>query len=112
MNELIENAKEFLHSGEDNLDKKRYNAASADFFKAIVIICDYIIYTEIKRLPKNHADRFSLLEKYFPNIHSKVSSLFKIYIDSYNLKVPEKDALKTREYANDLKNRFLDKKQA
>ena len=48
MEELLKNAEEFFESGEDNLKKKRFNVAVSDFFKAIAILCDYLIYRETK----------------------------------------------------------------
>ncbi len=109
MEELLENANEFLESGEDNLNKKRYNVAVSDFFKAIVILSDYLIYQEIKRMPKNHNDRFSLLEMYFKEIYVRVSELFKVYIKSYNLRLGLDEVNVVRGYANELKD-FVDKK--
>ena len=106
MEQLLENIEEFLESGNENLEKKRYNAAVSDFFKAIVIVCDYLIYQEIKILPKNHNDRFSLLKKYFKEIYSNVSKLFNIYIKSYNLRIDKKDVIKLRDYANELRNKI------
>ncbi|MBS3066288.1 hypothetical protein J4205_00545 [Candidatus Pacearchaeota archaeon] len=103
MDDLLKNAKEFLESGEENIKKRRYNASVSDFFKAITILCDYLIYKEIKILPKNHNDRFFLLKKYFVSIHDNVSELFKIYIDSYNLRLKLEDALKIEFYAYGLK---------
>lgn len=102
MEDLLKNAKEFLDSGEDNLIKKRYNVSASDFFKAIVIFCDYLVYNEIKRLPKNHNDRFNLLKLYFKDIFENVSSLFELYVKSYNLRVEKEDVLKLREYAREL----------
>jgi len=58
MEELLENAEEFLDLGEDNFKKQRWNAAVSDFFKSISNFCDYIIYKEIKIFPKNHNERF------------------------------------------------------
>ncbi|MEK6823427.1 MAG: hypothetical protein AABY06_00170 [Nanoarchaeota archaeon] len=109
MKELIENIKEFLESGEDNLKKKRFNASATDFFKAIVVICDYLIYSNIKILPKNHSERFLLLSKHFKEIYSKVSELFPIYTKSYNFKIKKEDMLNIREYAYKLKS-LIDKK--
>lgn len=109
MEHLKNNAKEFFDSGEDNLIKNRFNAASSDFFKSIVVSCDYLIYREIKRLPKNHNDRFSILERYFPEIYSIVSSLFKPYTNSYNLKSTKEDAEKFREYAKEIKELIANK---
>ncbi len=104
MEGLLKNIEEFLQSGEDNLKKERFNAAVSDFFKAIAILCDYIIYKEIKILPKNHNERFSLLRTYFRDIYSKVSQLFRHYTDSYNLRSTKEDAEKIKSYAYELKN--------
>lgn len=109
MKELLEHVKEFLESGEDNLNKERLNASASDFFKAIVILCDYMIYRNIKILPKNHSERFSLLNKHFREIYDKVSELFPIYTRSYNFKIKMGDVLKVKKYAYELKS-FIDKK--
>jgi uncharacterized protein (UPF0332 family) len=110
MEELKDNINEFLTSGKENLEKDRHNAAVSDFFKAIVISCDYLIYKEIKILPKNHGQRFSLLEKYFKKVYSKVSELFKTYTESYDLRLKKEDAIKLQDYANELKNLISNKK--
>ncbi len=111
MEELLENAKEFIESGEDNLLKKRFNASASDFFKSIVILCDYLLYQEIKRLPKNHNDRFNLLRIYFENIYIKVNSLFEIYIKSYNLRTNLKEVLAIKNYSNELQRIVQNKKR-
>ena len=103
--ELLKNVDEFIESGNENLKKERYNASVSDYFKSIVILCDYFIYKEIKILPKNHNERFSLLKKYFKEVYNKVSKLFKIYTDSYNLRLDKKDAEKVKNYANELRNK-------
>jgi len=110
MKELLDNATEFLMSGEENLNKNRYNAAASDYFKAIVILCDYLIYREIKLLPKNHTERFSLLKNHFRDIYIKVSGLFKLYTDSYNIKLKKEDVIKIKDYANEIKNYISNKK--
>ena len=104
MEEIIGNINEFLDSGEDNLKKERFNASVTDFFKAIVVICDYFIYSKIKIFPKNHSQRFSLLSRHFKEIYSKVSELFQIYVKSYNFKIKKEDTIKIREYARYLKS--------
>lgn len=107
--ELLENMQEFLESGEDNLKKKRYNASITDFFKSIVIGCDFLLYNEIKILPKNHNERFLLIKKYFPDIYFKLSKLFKIYTRSYNFKSELNEVLEIKNYAYDIK-RFAENK--
>lgn len=107
--ELLKNAEEFLESAQDNQIKKRYNAAVSDYFKAIVIYTDYIIYKDIKTLPKNHNHRFQLLENYFPEIHEKLSKLFKIYTDSYNLRLSEKETKELEKNANEVRDYIKNK---
>ncbi|MBI2452024.1 hypothetical protein HYV50_03015 [Candidatus Pacearchaeota archaeon] len=110
MEELLKNAEEFLLSGEENIKKERFNVAVSDFFKAIVILCDYFIYNEIKIIPKNHSERFSLLQKYFIEIYNKVSGFFQLYTKSYNLRLKKEDAEKLKSYAHELKNYIRNKK--
>ncbi len=110
MEELLKNAEDFMASGEDNLKKQRFSVAVSDFFKAIVIICDYMIYRQLKIIPKNHNERFSLLKRYFSEIYGNVSHLFEAYTKSYNFCMNEEEARKVREYANELKRRVCDKK--
>ena len=110
MEQLIKNALEFFESGEDNLTKKRYNASVADFFKSIAIFSDYLIYKEIRIIPKNHNHRFNLLKTYFQEIYQNTSKLFQTYIKSYNLNMGKSEAQKLKEYANELKNTCLNKK--
>ena len=104
MEEIKQNALEFLESGKDNIAKKRWNAAVSDFFKAIVTFSDFLLYKEFKILPKNHNERFQLLEKYFPEISKKITELFMIYRESYNLRMKEEDAYKMEEYANEIRD--------
>jgi uncharacterized protein (UPF0332 family) len=110
MKEILENAEEFLASGEDNLKKNRWNAAVSDFFKAISNFCDYLIYKEIKIITKNHNERFNLLKKYFGQIYQNMSRLFKIYRDSYNLRLKKEDAQAVRNYAHEIKDIVAGKK--
>ena len=110
MKEILENAEEFLASGNDNLKKQRWNAAVSDFFKTISNFCDYIIYKEIKIFPKNHNERFNLLNKYFKGIHSKLIELFSIYRKSYNLRLKKEDAETVKTYAYELEKLINNKK--
>ncbi len=110
MEELKQMAEEFLEAGKDNLTKKRFNAAISDFFKAIAIYCDYLMYLEARIIPKNHTERFALLKKYFPAIYVKVSSLFSLYTKSYNMKVNEKDVKIVKDYAYEIK-KFIENKE-
>ena len=111
MEEVLENALEFLESGEDNLKKSRFNASVSDFFKAIVTFADYLIYKEIKRIPKNHSERFELLENNFEDLNRKIRDYFQKYRDSYNLRLKKEDALALKNLAYETKNLASDKEE-
>lgn len=102
-NELLKNAEDLISSADDNLEKGRYNPAVSDYFKAIVILCDFLIYKMRRILPKNHGERFDILKIHFEDIYSLVSSLFKKYIESYNLRMSKEDALVMKENVTKIK---------
>ncbi len=110
MKEILENAKEFMDSGADNLKKERWNSAVSDFFKAIVTFCDYLLYKEIKITPKNHNERFDLIKTHYPEIHKRVLELFKKYRESYNLRLKKEDANSLEAYANEIR-KFVENKE-
>lgn len=103
MEDIKLNAIEFLESGKDNLKKERWNAAVSDFFKSIVTFADYLLYIKFKTLPKNHNERFQLLDKYFKDISENIKILFEKYRESYNIRMKREDAIKMEEYANEIR---------
>ena len=111
MKELLQNAEDFLQSGNENLVKGRFNVSVSDFFKAIAIFCDYLIYKDVKILPKNHNERFYILHMHFKEIYLNVSEIFKKYTESYSLRLKKEDAEEIRSYAYELKNFITGKKE-
>ena len=104
--DLLLNFKDFYNSGNDELEKQRYNPAISSYFKALVILCDWKIYTERGLLPKNHNERFDFLRQYFPKAYSLVDSIFDEYRKSYNLRMEKMDALKVKENVEKLRSLF------
>ena len=68
----------------EQLDKKRYKNATILFSKSLFVLCDLIIYSKLKKLSKNHSERFRILEEHFPDIYTIADSVFSHYIDSYS----------------------------
>ena len=104
--DLLDNFKEFLASAEKDLDEKRYNPAISSYFKAIAILCDYMIYKEKALLPKNHRERFLFLELNHKEAYELVSPLFKEYTDSYNIRIQKEKVLRLKENVERLKEIF------
>ena len=97
------NFKEFYNGGLDALSKKRYNLAVAAFFKAIAVLSDFKIYSMLGTLPKNHNERFMILNTKFKPIYKMVSNMFKKYKESYNLRMEKSDALEIKENVKKIK---------
>ena len=67
------NFKEFYEGGISALSENKYNLAVAVFFKAIAVLSDLKIYTMLGTLPKNHNERFMILNTKFKPMYTIVS---------------------------------------
>ena len=101
--DLKENFIEFYEGGKEAIKSKKYNLAVASLFKAIAMLADYKIYSELGSLPKNHNERFYTLNTKFKPIYDIVSEMFKRYTDSYSLRMEQKDAKEVLENVEKLK---------
>lgn len=68
----------------DELAKERYKNAVILFSKALFALCDLLIFNKLKKLPKNHNERFRILEEYFPETYSIADNIFTHYTDAYS----------------------------
>lgn len=95
-----------MQSAEADFEKKRFNPAISSYFKAIAILCDYVIYKERAVLPKNHRERFIFLELHYKEAYELISPLFKEYTDSYNVRIQEEQVMRLKECVEKLKRIF------
>ncbi len=52
--------------------------------KSLFALCDYIIFKKYSKLPKNHSERFRILELKENAIFSEIDSTWSKYIDTYS----------------------------
>ena len=81
--ELLENAREYLEDADLLFSKGHYNSAMNLYFKALVALCDYVILKDTGRLPRNHTERFRILEERYPELYDVVDFHFNYYRSSY-----------------------------
>jgi len=74
---------EELTGAESEYKLARYKNAIILYSKAIFSLCDYIIALKKLKLPKDHSERFRILERHMPELYSIVDKLFKKYTDTY-----------------------------
>jgi len=84
VDELLQTFIEEYKGAEDETAKGRYKNSAILFSKALFAICDILIKNKLNKLPKNHSERFRILEDYFKGIYIIVDEIFDKYTDSYS----------------------------
>ncbi|MBI4983601.1 hypothetical protein HZC32_03075 [Candidatus Woesearchaeota archaeon] len=84
MEELVQTLIEEYQGAEEEFKKGRYKNAAILFSKAFFALCDLLIYQKMNKLPKNHTERFRILEEYFPDVYKIADQIFTHYTDAYS----------------------------
>lgn len=82
--ELIQTFLEEYEGAKDELSKGRFKNSAILFSKSLFAMCDFLIQEKLNKLPKNHSERFRILEEYFEDIYEIVDEIFDKYTDSYS----------------------------
>ena len=80
---LEKTAKEYFESGEDDLEKKRYNSALVLFFKCLIALVDIYVYEKTGNTPSSHTARFNICREKFDEVYDLIDKDFPYYQDSY-----------------------------
>ena len=97
----IENTfKEEYSGANEEFEKKRYINATILFSKSLFALCDIIIYDKLKKLPKNHSERFRILEEYFHEIYKTVDTNFGHYTDAYSKPIAKENCERIKNEIN------------
>lgn len=83
-------AHKILNSAETVYALQDYTSATILYFKTWFAIQDHILLQKIGRSPKDHTERFRLLEKEFPTTFRLLDMEFSTYRDTYS-KVIDKE---------------------
>ena len=84
LKELEETFLEEYLSAELLENDAKYKAATILFSKAVFALADYIILKKYRILPKNHAERFRILERREPELYLLLDKLWSEYTRTYN----------------------------
>ncbi len=84
---LKKNVRTFLNSAEMVYESGDYTSATILYFKTSFVAIDYIIFMKQGKTPKDHTERFRLVEKEFPELYEFLDKYFKIYRDTYSLTI-------------------------
>src|SRR3989338_6347622 len=99
---LIKNIKSFATSSELVYSAKDYTSATVLYFKTLFCIFDLLILKEKGLIPKDHSERFKILEKDFHDFYTFLDRNFPVYQSSYNVNIDKEVCDKIKEYAERL----------
>lgn len=87
MNELIELKNTFIEeysSSKILKDLNKIKSSTILISKSLFALCDYLILKKYGKLPKNHSERFRILELKENNIYHQIDEIFSKYVDTYS----------------------------
>lgn len=87
MNVLYDNIFQFKKSADIIYATDDFTSASILYFKCLFSILDYTIFNKIGVIPKDHNERFRILENLDKNLYIVLDKLYVIYRSAYNIKI-------------------------
>lgn len=90
---MLKNIKVFFQSAELVYQSKDYTSATMLYFKVLFVALDLLILKRLRFTPKDHAERFRILEKEFPAEYTALDKYFPIYRSTYSTTI-DKDVCK------------------
>jgi len=100
--ELLKNIKTILGSAELVYSNKDYTSATILYFKAVFSILDYILLRSEGKTPKDHTERFRMLEDKYPELYRFLDKYFMIYRSTYSISIDKETCDKLRKNVNEI----------
>jgi len=100
--ELKHNAETFLNSAELVYSAKDWTSAAILYFKAIFAALDLRILNETGKAPKDHEERFRILQERYPDVYRILDGLWPIYRATYRTTISQMRCIEARKYAKEI----------
>ncbi|MEW6329307.1 MAG: hypothetical protein AB1468_04270 [Candidatus Micrarchaeota archaeon] len=88
--ELRRNIRSFFNSARIVYETGDFTSAFILYFKTLVAISDYVLLVKGLGVPKDHNERFRMLEQNIPELYRIVDRYFTFYRSSYSTSVSKK----------------------
>ncbi len=95
--ELLNNIKKFRGSAELIYETGDYTSATILYFKTLFVSLDLIIFKKSKLTPKDHTERFKILQKNFPDYYKILDKYFHVYRNTYSMEIDKETCEEVRE---------------
>ncbi len=97
----------FLSSAETLYEKEDYTSATILYFKTWFALLDMLCLEKEGRAPKDHGERFRMLEKRFPDDYTALDKEFDTYRDTYARTIDHETCERIRKTVKRLAEREL-----
>ncbi len=87
--ELIRNILTFKKSADLVYQNKDFTSATILLFKTLFVALDLVILRKVRLTPKDHTERFRILEKDFPPYYLLLDKFFSVYRSTYSTTIDE-----------------------
>jgi len=87
---------DFLEEGISAEEKNRFGPAVSNYYKALTVLCSFLIVNKLGKSPKNHQEIFLFLKVSFPDVYSIVDNVFSVYTASYDHLMSKEDCSKIK----------------
>ena len=91
------NIKTFLNSAELVYNTQDFTSATILYFKALFTAIDIIILKNKGKIPKDHSERFRILELFEPVLYSLLDKIYPIYRNTYTTTINKETCDKIKE---------------
>jgi|SRR3989338_5441491 len=89
---INENIRSFLKSAELVYKSGDFTSATILYFKTLFVIFDLLILKGLGRTPKDHGERFRILESNYPDLYTLLDKTYPIYRNTYTVKINKETA--------------------
>lgn len=84
METLLKNIQKIWTSAETINNLRDYTSATILYFKVLFVILDFILLRSKMHSPKDHTERFRMLQRDFPDLYKILDKYFQIYRNTYS----------------------------
>ena len=94
---LRKNIRNFFSSASLVYEHKDFTSAVVLYFKTIFAVFDFVILRERGVIPKDHSERFRILEESFPYFYLWLDKHYDVYRNSYRITIEKEVCDKIKE---------------
>ena len=100
--ELRKNIFTFLKSADLIYQTGDHTSATILYFKTLFSVLDLIILKKEGKVPKDHEERFRVLETKFQSLYSVLDNIFRIYRATYRTAISKDDCEKVKKNVREI----------